>query len=260
MTAYASASAEKVGRSQAGPQEPKSEDIIVMEQFVTPYMRLERQATSAEAKVEDYRHRVEVCRWEQCRLAFEATVSGTWTQVAFSAEVGKSATTIKRQVAAWRAYGSQATQPSYAEAMAGAVGTTVDAENGRKRLSTARAVMADPDVMRELLADPRVRLATTKALRTAPAERDGASTNGHSTAGDDLIVALGRQVRRLNADRRDGKVTSRDVHKITRRLRALAEVLDRIASEPLDDDELERLVRVEVFGRPATVRARSRAA
>lgn len=218
--------------------------------YAQQYGKLERQATGAEGKVEEYRQRVEDCRWQQCNLAHDAVDSGTFTQVAFAAAVGKSATTIKRQIAAWRAYGSHATLPSYGEAMAGAVGTTVSAENGRKRLSTAKAVLSDPDVLRQLLTDPQVRMVASQALRETPAERVPADRDGQRAPADDLVVTIGRYVKRINVERREGRLHARDVRAAARRVHAFADVLDRVAtSRGLEDEDLETLVSLEVFGR-----------
>ncbi len=228
-----------------------------MKNYVDAYLRLEEKASTAESKVSEYRQRAEDSRWDQCRIAHEAVSDGGFTQTGFASEVRRPKETIRRQCRVWEQYGevSLASRPTYGEAVAQVLGTTQSAETDRKQVSNARAVLRDPDLARELLADPKVRAVAHEAIqeihRAQPAPRAAAPSRDDAflRCVDDMArveQSLIRLTENLNDGRKNGFLTPSVLREFVEKLRLYADAVEDIAaSRGLTDEALAEWIGAE---------------
>ena len=213
------------------------------DKYVDSYLRLEDRASGAESKADEYRQRADENRWEQCRIVHEAVTLGGHTRNAFALAVGTSRTTIGRQFAVWEYFGIHASgnRPTYGEAVAIAYdGTTQTAETDRKQLVNARAVLKNPEAVRELLKDTSVAAVLGTAVderrRAQPPERKPSAPTGDAAFLDCMNQmlrvesALQRLVENLNEGRKNGYLTPAVIREFVAKLRLYGDALDEIAS------------------------------
>lgn len=208
--------------------------------YVKEYQRLDKQ--------------VEGDQWRLARLASEAVSEGAHTQASFAKAVGKSQVTISRQCRIWTHYYASDIRPPFADAWAWSVGTTAAAESDRKQISNARSVLRDPDLARELLADPKVRAVASEAIS---AHQRASAPKAKAPSGDDAFLrcademarteqSLIRLVENLNEGRKNGFLSPSVLREFTEKLRLYAEAIDDIAgSRGLTDEALAEWIGAE---------------
>lgn len=226
-----------------------------MPDFVRSYLQLEDRAAGAESKADEYRQRAEANRWEQCRIAYEAVESGDFSQTSFAKAVGVNQSTISRQYRIWGEYGSYALahRPAYASSLVDAGG--VSAQTDRKQISNARAVLKDPALARELMADPTARAVAAEAItahhKAQPAARSTAPSRDDAflRCVDDMArveQSLIRLVENLNEGRKNGFLTPSVLREFTEKLELYKNAIDDIAaSRGLTDEALAEWIGAE---------------
>ena len=200
--------------------------------YVDAYRRLDADATRAETQAEQYRQRADHDRWEQCRVAYEATNDGGYSHRGFAAEVGKSSSYIGDQARMWREFADQRAGQnplSYTEAYNRLTGRPSGAEStahrGRQivrnlpapeRAKLAADLLDDPDVADELAKTPDVRRQVSRAVDEAaasslpdPAYRRPDPTSDVADVRAELMV--GTLIRRARFAIRDAIEQARDV-------------------------------------------------
>jgi len=155
---------------------PPAERRSPMTNYVADYRRLDDNAARDESQAEQYRKRADENRWEQCRIAYEATTEGGYSFKAFAEAVGVVGTTVSRQARMWAENAEAAgahDRPSYAEAWRDVTGdqrTTADDTRGRarnlpatERAKLAAELLADKDVAEQVVTDKQARHNITRA-------------------------------------------------------------------------------------------------
>lgn len=226
-----------------------------MPDYVRSYLQLEDRAAGAESKADEYRRRAEDNRWEQCRIASEAVVSGEFSQTSFAKAVGKSQQVVRRQCLNWANYGGYplADRPSYAASLAD--GDGVASETDRKQISNARTVLKDPALARELMADPTARAVAAEAItahhRAQPAPRAAAPSRDDAflRCVDDMArvdQSLTRLIENLNEGRKNGFLTPAVLREFVEKLRLYGDAIEDIASSRgLTDEALAEWIGAE---------------
>ena len=212
-----------------------------MTNYVKEYQRLDKQ--------------VDHDQWHLAQIAHEAVAGPKHTQASFAKAVGKSQVTISRQCRIWARYYASDIRPPFAEAWAESAGSTVSEESDRKQISNARSVLRDPDLARELLADPKVRAVASEAIsahhRAQPAPRAGAPSGDAAflRCVDDMArseQSLTRLVENLNEGRKNGFLSPSVLREYTEKLRLYADAIDDIAnSRGLTDEALAEWIGAE---------------
>lgn len=229
------------------------------DKYVDAYLRLEDRAAGAESKADEYRKRADDNRWEQCRIAHEATSDGGYSKSAFADNVGVSRTTIQRQVKIWERWGCTVTvhRPTYAEAIAWSLGSTAEAETDRKQLANAKTVARNPEAVRELLRDPVAAAVVANAVDEKRRADVYKPVVKQAPKGDEAFLdcmnqmlrveaALNRLVENLNEGRKNGFLTPAVIREFVAKLRLYADALDSIASSRgLTDEALAEWIGAE---------------